>query len=142
MAGGIIPLVLVEPWVGRRARTQGTRRYLTLGFGVLAAGALSFGLLGYEPALLLFMFAAINVGAALIEPLTDTHFFEVATEDEADRLFGIYNASAPVANLFGPLLGAVVFTVGFGLDGVWVASGLVLAGCVLVARRVRSRVVS
>jgi len=136
VAGGIIPLVLLEPWVGRKAQERGTRSYITVGFGILAAGSLSFALVGFSPELLLFLFAAINVGAALIEPLTDTYFFESARGDEAEEFFGIYNASAPFANLVGPLLGAAVFTIGFGLEGVWILTAVFLLLCAKVALRI------
>ncbi len=136
VTGGIVPLVLLEVWVGRRAQERGTRPYLIAGFLILGWGAASFPLLGFSPALLLFMFAAVNIGAALIEPLTDAYFFEVATLDEATRFFGIYNASAPMAGLLGPLVGAVVLTVGLGLNGVWVATALLMLGCVRIAWRI------
>jgi MFS family permease len=133
VTGGILPLVLLEPWVGRQARRLGTRAYLTAGFIILALGSLSFVPLKVYPLVLLVMFAAVNVGAALIEPLTDSYFFEVASDNEADRLFGLHNASARLANLFGPLLGAVVFLVGFGFNGIWVLTAVLLALCARVA---------
>jgi MFS family permease len=136
VTGGIVPLVLIEPWVGRMALQRGTRPYLVAGFGVLALGAASFVFLGFSPAFLLFMFAAVNIGAALIEPLKDTHFFEVVDDEQADEFFGVYNAAAPVASLFGPLLGALVLTVGLGLDGVWIMTGLLLALCARAALRI------
>ncbi len=136
VTGGIVPLVLLEMWVGRRAQERGTRPYLIAGFLILGWGAASFPLLGFSPGLLLFMFAAVNIGAALIEPLTDTYFFEVATLDEATRFFGIYNASAPMAGLLGPFVGAVVLTVGLGLNGVWLATALLMLGCGRVAWRI------
>ena len=101
-------------------------------------GAASFPVLGFNSGLLLCMFAAVNVGAALIEPLTEAYFFEVATFEEASRFFGIYNASAPMAGLVGPLVGAVVLTVGLGLDGVWPATALLMLGCVRVAWRIKA----
>jgi MFS family permease len=136
VTGGIVPLVLLEVWVGRRAQARGTRPYLTAGFLILGIGATSFPFLGFSSGLLLFMFAAVNVGAALIEPLTEAYFFEVATLDEAARFFGIYNASAPMAGLLGPLVGAMVITVGLGLNGVWLVTALLMFGCVRVAWRI------
>jgi MFS family permease len=120
VTGGIVPLVVLESWVGRRAQAAGTRGYLAAGFAILAAGAASFPLLGFSPELLLFMFAAVNIGAAFVEPLTDTRFFEIATPEEARRYFGIYHAAAPAASLVGPLLAAAVISLGLGLNGVWV----------------------
>jgi MFS family permease len=137
VTGGVVPLVLLEVWVGRQAQARGTRNYMVAGFLVLGVGAASFPLLGFSPGLLLFMFAAVNVGAALIEPLTEAYFFEVATLEEAARFFGIYNASAPMAGLLGPLVGAVVLTAGLGLDGVWVAAAVLMLGCARIATRIK-----
>jgi len=136
VTGGVVPLVLLEVWVGRQAQRRGTRPYLIVGFLILGLGAASFPLLGFNTSLLLFMFAAVNVGAALIEPLTDAYFFEVATLEEASRFFGIYNASAPMAGLVGPLVGGVVLMAGLGLNGVWVATALLMLGCARIAWRI------
>lgn len=136
VTAGVVPLVVLEAWVGRSARQRGIGGHLLIGLVILAAGSLSFGLIDYQPELLLFAFAAINVGAALIEPLAVTAFFQVAESDETERLFGLYNAATPLSNLIGPALGATVFVIGFGLDGVWVLTGLVLAACALVVPRI------
>lgn len=133
VTGGIVPLVVLESWVGRKAQLAGTRPYLVAGFLILAVGAASFTVLGFSPELLLFMFAAVNVGAALVEPLADTRFFEVATGEEARRYFGIYNAAAPMASLVGPLLAAVAISLGLGLNGVWLMAAAVLIGCAWIA---------
>jgi MFS family permease len=138
VTGGIVPLVLLEVWVGRRAQQRGARPYLVAGFVILGLGAASFPVLGFNSGLLLFMFAAVNVGAAFVEPLTEAYFFEVATLEEASRLFGIYNASAPMAGLLGPLVGAMVLTAGLGLDGVWLATALLMLGCVRIAWRIKA----
>jgi MFS family permease len=136
VTGGIVPLVLLEVWVGRQAQRRGTRPYLIAGFLILGLGAASSPLLGFSTGLLLFMFAAVNVGAALIEPLTDAYFFESATLEEGSRFFGIYNASAPMAGLVGPLIGGVVLMAGLGLNGVWVATALLMLGCARIAWRI------
>ena len=138
VTGGIVPLVLLEVWVGRQAQERGTRPFLVAGFLILGLGAASFPLVGFSPGLLLFMFAAVNVGAAFIEPLTEAYFFEVATLEEATRFFGIYNASEPMAGLLGPLAGAVVLTVGLGLNGVWVVTAVLMLGCVQIAWRIKA----
>jgi len=127
VAGGVVPLLTMESWVGKQASRNGIRRYIVSGFGFLAVLAASFPLLDRLPWLLLFGYAIVNVGAALVEPLTDTYFFEVADESEEDRYFGIYNASAPIAGFVGPLLAGIAFTIGFGLNGVWLITALYLA---------------
>ena len=76
--------------------------------------------------------------SALIEPLTETYFFELATVEEAERFFGIYNASAPLASLVAPLAGGIVFSIGFGLRGVWLVTALLLAACAHMSLRIRA----
>jgi predicted MFS family arabinose efflux permease len=135
VTGGVVPLVLLETWVGRKAKQVGVSRYIVAGFATLAFGCLSFVVLGDFSVLLLVLFAVVNVGAALIEPLKDTYYFGVTSKSESDEYFGIYNASVPIASLVGPLAGALVITVGFGLDGVWILSAVVLALCAAVGAR-------
>lgn len=135
VTGGVVPLVLMEVWVGKLAQRNGTRRYLTLGFGILSAGAVAFVIFGFNAYLLLFLFAVVNVGAAFVEPLTDTYFFEVATGADGEKYFGIFNGAAPLASLVGPLLAAAVFTAGLGLNGVWVMAAAVMAAVAWIASR-------
>ncbi|NND03724.1 MAG: MFS transporter [Acidimicrobiia bacterium] len=135
VTGGVVPLVLMEVWVGKLAKRNGTGRYLTLGFLILAAGAVSFVVFGFNAYLLLFLFAAVNVGAAFVEPLTDTYFFAVATGSDGDRYFGIFNGAAPMAALIGPLFAAVFFSVGLGLNGVWIMAAAMMAAVAWVASR-------
>ena len=127
VAGGVVPLVTMEAWVGKQASVNGIRRYLISGFIFLAVVTSSFPFLETVPWLLLVAYAIVNVGAALVEPLTDTYFFEVADEAEEDRYFGIYNASAPIGGFVGPLIAGLSFTLGLGIDGVW----LITAGFLL-----------
>ena len=136
VTGGIIPLVVLEAWVGRQAARRGIRRFLVTGFMFLAVVVASFLFLEGWPRVLLFVFAAVNIGAALVEPLVDTYFFEVADETEEDRYFGIYNAAAPIGGFVGPLVAGVAITLGLGLDGVWAFAAVAMAATGIVATRV------
>lgn len=135
IAGGIVPLVLFEMWVGKLAARNGVRRYLVLGFGILGVGAVSFAVFGFLPEVLLFLFAAVNLGAAFVEPLVDTYFFEVTTEEEGDRYFGMFNSADPMAALLAPLAGAAVLTVGLGLNAVWLLTAAVMTAALALALR-------
>lgn len=104
MAMGILPYVLIEKYIVRRAATGGVRTYIVAGFWYLACFVSLFYFLRDFPAYVSVVFVLANIGAAMIEPLKEMYFFEVVKKSEAARFWGIYNIADYGAYLVAPLV--------------------------------------
>lgn len=135
IAGGILPLVLLEKWVGSRADKKGVRRYLAFGFFFLAIMTALFTSLPWVTIILILM-AVANVGAAFVEPLQETYLFTVIKKKDEERFYGVYNTADPLANILGPLCAAGLVVLG-GFSGVWIGSALILLILALFALSVK-----
>lgn len=119
ITGSMVPLMLLEGPVGKVAAKVGIRLPVMCGFFVLATVTALYGSLSPWPAALLFAFAAVNVGAAMIEPLQETFFFQSVKKKDVGRFFGIYNTAEPIASITGPLMASIAFGIG-GYASIWV----------------------
>ncbi len=122
---GILPLILLESYIGKNAGSSGVKKYIILGFLILSAGTSSFIFLNSWPLILFSMFVLINIGSALIEPLQETYFFEVAKKQEHEEYYGTYNSAKPITNIIGALLGSLFYMLG-GIEFVWIGSSVIL----------------
>lgn len=124
VAGGVLPLVALEQRAGILSDKKGLRPLIIAGFWGIAATTLLFNL----PSLtfVLFLMAAINSFAALIEPLQETFLFLETPKRDDDRFYGVYNTAEPLANIVAPLLAASFFIIG-GFAGVWIGAAMLMA---------------
>ncbi len=125
ITGGIIPLVLLETWVGKIADRNGLKKYITFGFVFTALITASFTLMTTTPILLLIAFAAVNIGPAFIEPLQETYFFKAVKKKDEDKYIGIYNLADPIANIVGPTIGAGLIMIG-NFNTIWIGTAIIL----------------
>lgn len=114
-----LPLLMMEFWTGTQAEKFGVRRFIIIGFGLLAVFAALFGIFAAVPYVLFALFVFSNFGAALVEPLQNTYFLESIRPAEKDRLYGIYNTGYLLASILAPIATSVVFGLGWGVRGVW-----------------------
>jgi len=124
LAGSVIPLVLLEVWVGKLADKHGIRRYIAFGFITMAIITVLFQVITIVP-VVLFLMAFVNVGLAFIEPLKETYFFKVVDKKNEEKYYGIYNVSRNIANVIAPLIGALTLTI-FGMAGLWYGLAIAL----------------
>ncbi|OGJ51968.1 hypothetical protein A2335_01705 [Candidatus Peregrinibacteria bacterium RIFOXYB2_FULL_32_7] len=126
MTLSILPLVLLENIVGKKAGKNGVRKYLIIGFLLLFIIITSFKFLEFLPIVLLLAFILANFGAAFIEPLKETYFFEVVKKSQSGKFFGIYNIAEPAAFFIAPLFASIILSLGFGISEVWMATAIVM----------------
>ncbi len=117
LAGGIVPLILLEPFIGRMADKHRLRPFLVIGFLLLAGITALFDVIPIVSIVLVLM-AVVNVGSAFIEPVQDTYLFRAAKLKDQDRFYGIFKMSYPLANVVGPLIAAGLIFIG-GFPGLW-----------------------
>lgn len=120
IAGGIVPLVLLEYQVGKLAKKNGVKKYITFGFLLLSLMTLLVPFIDTFPKLLILVFLSLtNLGISFIEPLQATYFFESVKKADAEKYYGIYNTSYPVAKIIAPILASIVFGIFGSINGVW-----------------------
>jgi MFS-type transporter involved in bile tolerance (Atg22 family) len=66
----------------------------------------------------------VNIGSAFIEPVKEIYFFKIVEKKDEEQLYGIYNASYPVAYILAPMAGATLLG-SFGMNGIWLGSAFV-----------------
>ena len=80
----------------------------------MAVFVLSFIFASPWPILLFILFASADIGAAFLEPLRITYFFEVVKKKEAERFFGLYNTAETLGHITAPLIAGFFLFVGQG----------------------------
>ncbi len=110
----LIPYVVVEYPAGWLAdRMRGEKKPLIIGF-VLAGTALA-ALSILTPASSLFLIGTIlvvsRIGAALIESMTEGHFFRRIKNDDVGSM-SFFRGVWPLANVVGPIIGSCILAVG------------------------------
>jgi len=100
----LIPFVVMEYPLGKLSDRIGEKKMLIAGFvvAILATGALSFINLP-----ILYLFAAVlfltRVGAATIEVMSETYFFKLVEEEDAE-IIGFFRNTTPLSYIIAPLL--------------------------------------
>lgn len=124
----LVPYVLIEYPAGWVAdRFLGDKDLMFIGF-LIAGGALaSIGFLTTTSSLLLISIILLisRIGAALIEAMTEGHFFRRVTERDINSV-SIFRAVWPLAYVIGPIIGSCILFFGnyqilFFLTGGFVA---------------------
>lgn len=110
----LVPYVLLEYPAGWLAdRKFGDKALLILGFVILGASFASLSLIhAATPTLVILIILILTrVGAALVEAMTEGHFFRRVSEEDTNTV-GIFRMMRPGAALVAPLIGTVLLSVG------------------------------
>ena len=110
----LIPYAVIEYPAGWLAdRFFGDKEMMSVGF-MIAGGALaSISLLTPTSPLflILLILVATRTGAALVESMTEGHFFRRVSERDVNSI-GIFRAMWPLANLIAPIIGSGILFFG------------------------------
>ncbi|MEK6615227.1 MAG: MFS transporter [Bacteroidota bacterium] len=110
ISASMIPLILLEVWVTKKAQTGGIKKYMTAGYIFLSVITFAFYATQEIPFVMLTLMVIANIGTAFIEPLHEAYFFQITPKKDEERFYGIYIASNPIVNIIGPLIGAIILT--------------------------------
>ena len=127
----LIPYVLIEYPAGWIAdRFIGDKEFMFIGFLIAGASLASISLL--TPTSSLFLILCILVmsraGGALIESMTEGHFFRRVSEKDINSI-SVFRGVWPVANLIAPIIGsAILFFGNYQLLFVLTGGFIALAG--------------
>lgn len=110
----LTPFVLVEYPAGLLADTRlGDRRLLLIGFGILGLGFAATQLVhaGTSVLILVLILLATRLGAALVEAMTEGHFFRRVSDRDANTV-SVFRMMRPGAALVAPIVGSLLLSVG------------------------------
>lgn len=134
----LIPFVLIEYPAGAVGDRRGDRGLLALGFIVMGLSFALIALLTPSTPLIaiLFLLIATRIGAALVEAMTEGHFFRRVTERDVTTV-ELFRMMRPAAALIAPLMGTAILLTG-GYGALFISTGLALASLgVFASFRVR-----
>lgn len=133
----LIPYALIEYPAGWVAdRYLGDKKLMLAGFIIAGLALASFGMLSSESPLLLILCILVSsrVGAALVESMTEGHFFRRVTEQDINTM-SIFRGIWPLANVVGPIVGSLILFYGDFHAFFTITGGfIILAGSIATLR--------
>lgn len=123
----LIPFVLIEYPAGVEADRHGDRNLMALGFLTTGSAFALVGFLSIGSSLLLVLTILVisRIGAALVEAMTEGHFFRSVTDRDPTTV-ELFRMMRPVAALISPLLGSVLLYFG-GYLTLFLVSGILIS---------------
>ncbi len=139
LAVALIPFVLLEYPAGWLAdRRFGDKELLVAGFVIMGA---SFGFLAYVDAstpiaVIVGILITTRIGAALVEAMTEGHFFRRVSSSDANTV-SLFRMGRPSAALIAPLVGTALLSIG-SFGSLFVITGsIIVFGGVYAALRIK-----
>jgi MFS family permease len=109
----LIPFVLLEYPAGYLADTKfGDKKLLVLGFIITGISFAAVGLITRETSMpvILLILVGTRIGAALVEAMTESHFFRRVSEEDVNTV-GIFRVMRPGGALIAPIVGTLLLSV-------------------------------
>lgn len=141
----LLPYVIIQYPAGWLAdKYLGDKEMMFVGFIIAGTALASFSLVSGATPLLLILLALVSsrVGSALIESMTEGHFFRRVSERDVNSI-SIFRGIWPLSNLLGPLIGSALLFIGdyrflFAVTGVFVVfSGMIATALIKDFRPLR-----
>jgi MFS family permease len=133
----LIPYALIEYPAGWIAdRYLGDKKLMLAGFLIAGLALASFSVLSSSSSLayVLFLLVSSRVGAALIESMTEGHFFRRITDQDINTM-SIFRGIWPLANVIGPIVGSLILYYGsFQLFFLLTGGFTIIAGTIATLR--------
>lgn len=141
----LVPYVLVEYPAGWLADTfLGDKKLLFAGFIITGTAFASLGFITAATSIWLILGILISsrVGAALVEAMTESHFFRRVSQKDVNSI-SVFRGIWPLANAIGPVVGGMLLSFG-SYPLLFIATGLFLliVGAITTARIQDGRVIS
>ncbi|MDL2295698.1 MFS transporter [Lachnospiraceae bacterium OttesenSCG-928-E19] len=117
---GIIPYLILSEPMGRLARKYGNKLWLTIGF--ISFAAFSIWATFASNALLPVIFVLWQISGALLEPVHDLLFFDLAKKNEQTKYYGVFRTSQNLPSVIAPMVGAGFIAFFGGTWAVWLVT--------------------
>ncbi|HAU40125.1 MAG: major facilitator transporter [Candidatus Peregrinibacteria bacterium GW2011_GWF2_43_17] len=130
MALTLVPLVVLEKWVGEHVKNGNMGANIRKGFLIMVL-ALMATFIFKNVYFSIAMFVVVSIGAAFVEPVKETYLFmHLGKHEEAD-LFPIYSTARQLGYFVGPIFGGIVAVL-FGYEILFLVTGFALLPMVFV----------
>ncbi len=131
----VIPLIILEVPIGKLADMYGFRKYISLGFLIMAV-ITAFAYFA-TPLYAIIIIVIATLGAAFIEPLIEAYFFEeVRTKEKQESLYPMYKTSTEVSHMMAPLVYSTIL-IYFDFRGLFLFVSLFMLFFALFALRLK-----
>ncbi len=118
----VIPLILLEFPIGKRADIYGYKKYISAGFTII--GAMVLFTYFADPLLAIGIIAVATTGAAFIEPLIEAYFFTaVKNKEKEESYYPVYKSSQEVSQIIYPMIASTILLY-FSFKLLFVITGL------------------
>ncbi len=95
LGGVMIPLIFLEYFFGKIAGKSGFKKMFLRGYLILAiVGIICFFMNDMYAILVILVFG--SVGLSMLEPTTEAYFFDITSQKERDKFYGIYNTTIDI----------------------------------------------
>lgn len=120
----LVPLILLENWIGNHAKERKMGMYIERGFLVMIMFIFMMAFVDNVYFSIAMLFCS-SIGAAYIEPIKETYLFKHMKKEEENDLFPIYATARQVGYFVGPLLAGFLISY-FSYQVLFFACGFVL----------------
>ncbi|MFH1501110.1 MAG: MFS transporter [archaeon] len=135
LAGVVIPTILTEYYFGKLAGRKGFKKMFFIGYLILSIAALLcffFSNVYYISLIIIFS----GFGASMIEPTTESYFFDVVNKKQRDRYYGPYNTSIDVGNGIATLVSGIILLF-LPFKFIFLFFGVVMLGIALYSLKIK-----
>jgi MFS family permease len=95
LAGTMIPLIFLELLFGKIAGKSGPKKMFFKGYLILTFVSVLCFFTG-NIYFILILLALGSIGMAMLEPTTEAYFFDITSQKERDKFYGMYNTTISI----------------------------------------------
>jgi len=122
----LLPFVFIQYPLGKYSDQIGERKMLIFGFLIAAVATISlFFIQKHEVWIWAIALFTTRIGAAIIEVMSDVHFFKHINK-ENDELIAIYRNTASVAYIFAPIIAFVALSLVPSFNFIFPVLGIIM----------------
>ncbi|MBU1728013.1 MFS transporter, partial [Patescibacteria group bacterium] len=133
----LIPFVILDLPLGKLSDKIGEKKMLVAGFAIAALSTFAIPLIK-EPKLIVWagILFFTRVGAASIEVLSESYFFKVIREENADAI-SFFRNTTPVSYVIAPLLAIPILLITPSFEYLFFVLGVILIYGLLITLKIK-----
>jgi MFS family permease len=133
----LLPFVILDAPLGRLSDKIGEKKMLIAGFAISALATLTIPFVN-DPKFIIWagILFMTRVGAATVEVMSESYFFKVISEENADAI-NFFRNTTPVSYVIAPLLAIPVLFIAPSFRYLFFVLGLILLYGLFVALRIK-----
>jgi len=133
-----IPLILLEFKFGSMASKHGFRKMFGLGFLIVAIiSFICFFLISFSFYWILALLVLGSVGMAMLEPISESYFFDISKERDGQRFYGPHKTSIDSGQFFAKVISSLLLFI-LPFEYLFLFFGIVMFGLFILSFKVRN----